>query len=220
MADKHVIEEVLEFIWYQRERGMNSVESILAFDEVRASGATVETLNDMEAEGLVKITGEMVFFTDAGEVAGESVIRRHRLAEMLLSEILEVRGGDLERNACTFEHTLSPTVADSICTLLGHPPACPHGHPIPRGECCKATAETLCAIVRPLHDLDVGDPARIIFIAPGSDARLDRLGSMGLVPGSNIKLHQKNPSFVVEIGKTTLAIEASIAREIFVKKTT
>ena len=52
-------------------------------------------------------------------------------------DVLAIRDeGSIEKNACTFEHILSPEVTDRICTFLGHPRTCPHGSPIPPGDCC------------------------------------------------------------------------------------
>jgi DtxR family Mn-dependent transcriptional regulator len=65
------------------------------------------------------------------------VIRRHRLAERLFIDVLSIRDEhEVEESACKFEHILSPEVTDSMCALLGHPTECPHGSPIPPGECC------------------------------------------------------------------------------------
>ena len=72
--------------------------------------------------------------------------------------------------------------------------------------------------VQPLKDLEIGQRGRIVFIIPSSHSRLVRLGSLGIVPGSIIRLHQKRPSFVIEIGETTLAIDNDITKEIYVKK--
>jgi DtxR family Mn-dependent transcriptional regulator len=218
MAEKNVVEEVLEFIWHHREKGVDSLKKLLNVEEVVEAGAGLDTIKEMEEEDLLELRDDSVVLTGEGERQAELAIRRHRLAEMLLSEVLEVDEGHIEENACNFEHSLSPEVTDSICTLLGHPPACPHGHPIPRGECCKKTRDTLKPLVIPLYDLEIGGRGRIIFIATKSHARLDKLGSLGLVPGSTVRLHQKRPAFVIEIGETSLALDLEIVKEIFVKK--
>ena len=84
--------------------------------------------------GLVTEAGE---FTRKGEARARDVIRRHRLAERLFMDVLSIHDEDeIESSACKFEHILSPEVTDRMCTLLGHPKACPHGSPIPQGECC------------------------------------------------------------------------------------
>ena len=73
-------------------------------------------------------------------------------------------------------------------------------------------------LVGPLADLMPGDRAKIVFITPGSHSRLDRLSAMGVVPGSTVKLHQKRPSYVIQIGETMVAVDKEITREMFVKR--
>lgn len=217
MIKSKAIDEVLEFIWSQRELGCSSVSKLLGIEEV-AEEANMETLQQMAAERLVNIVGDTITLTRDGEMHAEAAIRRHRLAERLLTEVLAMSDENLEKNACSFEHTLSPEVTDSICTLLGHPPTCPHGLPIPRGGCCKRAKDDLKPIVQQLNVLDVGERGRIIFIASNSHMRLDKLGTLGIVPGSTVRVHQKRPAFVIQLGETTLALDPEIIKEIYVKK--
>ncbi len=217
MTKNKAFDEVLEFIWSQRELGSSSINELLKIDEV-AEEADMNTLRQMMSDGLVNIAGDSITLTKEGERLAEGAIRRHRLAERLLTEVLALPEDDIEKNACSFEHTLSPEVADSICTLLGHPPTCPHGLPIPRGACCKKTRDDLKPIVQQLNVLDVGDRGRITFIASNSHMRLDKLGTLGIVPGSNVRVHQKKPAFVIQLGETTLALDPEIIKEIYVRK--
>ncbi|MGH9786072.1 MAG: metal-dependent transcriptional regulator [Terriglobia bacterium] len=77
--------------------------------------------------------------TETGRARAASIIRRHRLAERLFAETFHMTDEQqLESNACTFEHILSPEVTERICAFLNHPRQCPHGSPIPPGECCPA----------------------------------------------------------------------------------
>lgn len=218
MTDQKIIEEILEFVWTQREAGKNSIAELLNIDEVKEAKADMAALQSLQNDGLVHIKGDAIMLTQKGEKLAESTIRRHRLAERLLTEVLDIEEMAVEENACSFEHSLSPLVTDSICTLLGHPPTCPHGLPIPRGECCKKFKVDVKPLVQPLKDMEIGQSGKIVFIIPSSHSRLDRLGSLGIVPGSVIRLHQKRPSFVIEIGETTLAIDYDITKEIYVKK--
>ncbi len=79
----------------------------------------------------------MIVFTEKGRKRAEDVIRRHRLAERLFTETFRVHDEkEVAEQACKFEHILSPEATDSICSFLGHPRTCPHGSPIPAGECC------------------------------------------------------------------------------------
>ncbi|MHC4310508.1 MAG: iron dependent repressor, metal binding and dimerization domain protein [Planctomycetota bacterium] len=75
-----------------------------------------------------------------------------------------ILGGDYESGACEFEHTVTPELVDSICILLGHPRECPHGRPIPQGQCCRHSSRTAQSSVIPLVELAVGQSARVAYI--------------------------------------------------------
>ncbi len=219
MTEDKAVDELLEFIWTEREAGRSSIEKLLAIEEVREAGADFDALNGMQSSGLVRITGDTVSLSDHGESLARGAIRRHRLAERLLTEVLALDPSNMEKNACDFEHTLSPEVTESICTLLAHPPTCPHGHAIPQGECCTKSRDELTPLVGPLDKLDIGESGKIIFISSKAHSRLDKLSSLGIVPGSTLRVHQKSPAFVILMDETTLALELSIVQEIYVKRT-
>ncbi len=128
-------DEVLEHLW---TRGEN-IDHLHAteYNEMQWRKLT----HVMAAIGLVTLDDNGVaHYTPAGEERARTVIRRHRLAERLFVDVLSIRDDhEVEESACKFEHILSPEVTDKMCTLLGHPTACPHGSPIPPGECCKAS---------------------------------------------------------------------------------
>ena len=88
----------------------------------------------------VNVTGEQnlaIDFTPRGEQRAANIIRRHRLAERLFMETLHIENeAEVEQQACKFEHILSAQATERICTFLDHPRTCPHGSPIPEGECC------------------------------------------------------------------------------------
>ncbi|HBO70108.1 MAG TPA: hypothetical protein DD658_08275 [Deltaproteobacteria bacterium] len=69
-----------------------------------------------------------------------------------------------------------------------------------------------------LSDAGLSDLLRIVFITPKSKKRLEKLSSLGIVPGSRIRLLQRKPSFVLQIGETTIAVDRDITDEIFVKR--
>jgi DtxR family Mn-dependent transcriptional regulator len=209
------VEELLEEIWTLREGGRSSLEELLEFTKTPAAQ---ELLEHMAERGLITIEEGEVRLTPEGEAIAREIVRRHRLAERLLSDVLEVSESLAESHACEFEHLLSPEVTESVCTFLGHPPRCPHGKPIPRGECCAKFRRELSPLVLPLTELEVGSQAKIVFIAPRSHATLDRLASIGIIPGSTLKLHQKRPAFVIRVGETELAIDEDVARQIYVKR--
>jgi DtxR family Mn-dependent transcriptional regulator len=131
--------------------------------------------------------------------------------------VLDLGAAETETSACRFEHCLSEEVAGSICTLLGHPRTCPHGKPIPPGPCCHVRDKAPSPVIVPLSDLEVGQRARVAYIVSHRDHRLDRLTSLGLLPGAHVRLAQRSPSFIISVGESELALAASIAHEIYVR---
>ncbi|HWB97442.1 MAG TPA: iron dependent repressor, metal binding and dimerization domain protein, partial [Bryobacteraceae bacterium] len=132
LEQNQAFDEMLEQLWMAREASSH-IEST-HFTEAQQR----KLLALMARIGLVRVEGARVEFTGQGEERARSVIRRHRLAERLFIDVLALRDEtSVESNACTFEHILSPEVTDRICTFLGHPTECPHGSPIPPGDCCR-----------------------------------------------------------------------------------
>jgi ABC-type glutathione transport system ATPase component len=126
-------DEVLEHLWTRRE----NVEHLHATEYTEVQWHKL--VNVMTGIGLITLDDKgQAQYTPAGEERARSVIRRHRLAERLFVDVLSIRDEhEVEESACKFEHILSPEVTDKMCTLLGHPKACPHGSPIPPGDCCR-----------------------------------------------------------------------------------
>ena len=187
-------DEILELLWTLREEGKASRAELL--------GATAEDrpealIEELLSTGHVEASGEDVRLTPRGEERARGIIRRHRLAEVLLHNLFELDNLQLESSACQFEHILSEPVTESVCTFLGHPPTCPHGRPIPRGECCDRIRTEIQPLVTRLSDASLGTPVRIVFITPKSRKRLEKLSALGIVPGSRLRLLQRNPSFGV-----------------------
>jgi DtxR family Mn-dependent transcriptional regulator len=210
------VDELLELIWTLREKGVSDLDQLLGTTpDVEAKSI----IRVMIKDGLFQVDGNRVVLKDRGEEKAREIIRRHRLTERLLFEIFEMSEEEVEEEACKLEHILSPGVTESVCTFLGHPPTCIHGKPIPRGNCCAKFKKEMKPLVIPLDELGLGEEGRIVFIAPKSHQRLDRLSTLGIVPGSIVRMHQKNPSHVLQLGETTLALDKDIVRDIYVKKT-
>ena len=206
-------DELLEIIWTMREEGKAGIDDIVSSCTLTDCEAILKQLT---RSGWIDVKGQTVELLAKGEKRARELVRRHRLSLRMFYDLFALDGAEAE--ACKFEHILSPEVTDSVCTLLGHPPHSPDGKPIPRGECCAMFRQDMKPLVGPLADLMPGDQAKIVFITPGSHSRLDRLSAMGVVPGSIVKLHQKRPSYVIQLGETTIAVDKDITKEIFVKK--
>ncbi len=209
------LEESLGIIWHQKEIGNLEIVTVIPIIEEAVSKTIYPKLllerYIVEEENTVKLT-------PSGENLGRDITRRHRLAERLLSDVLALSSGSIDPNACKLEHIISPEVAQSICTLLGHPKQCPHGSPIPKGECCDQEAETVEPIITSLTNLAPGSKGKIAYLLLYNHPDLHKLLSFGLVPGTPFNLHQTFPTYVLEIGETTLALESEIAEKIFVRR--
>jgi DtxR family Mn-dependent transcriptional regulator len=209
------VDELLELIWTLREEGVSDMDHLL---ETTQDIEAKSILRKMIKDGLFQTEGNRIILKERGEEKAREIIRRHRLTERLLYEIFEMSEEEVEEEACKLEHILSPGVTESVCTFLGHPPTCIHGKPIPRGECCTKFKKEMKPLVIPLEELGLGEKGRIVFIAPKSHQRLDRLSTLGIVPRSVLRMHQKNPSYVLQIGETTLALDRDIVKNIYVKR--
>jgi len=203
-------QEALETLWIDTVEG--KADSLTA----EALGGR-ETVAALERANLIERAGERIRLTPLGKEEARGVIRRHRLAERLLHDVLDVKGDDMEASACKFEHVLSEGVEESICTLLGHPKECPHAKPIPPGPCCKEGKELTRTVIAPLTKMRKGEGGHIVYILTENHPKLQKLLAMGVLPGQRIEVIQTRPSYVFQIGQTQVAIDQGIAGNIFVR---
>ena len=212
-----LLDEILSVLYEKWERR----ESVTPDELLRVRhGEHVFTKDVLEAAGragYVDQTSDRLELTPAGHREAQTIVRCARLAERLLVDVLRVRDDLVEPSACRLEHNLSQEVADSICTLLGHPKTCPHGHAIPPGECCRRTQTDIQPIITPLSSLRPGEEGVVAYVSTRFHSRLTRLGSLGLVPGETVQVKQVHPSFVVAYGEMELAVEESVADEVYVR---
>ena len=212
-------ENLIEAIAMAAESGPTSLGRLAAIEtEDSKVHVTAEDVAALEAAGLVLRRGDEIDFTETGRAAATSVLRRHRLAEMLLYTLLGVDRALASEIGCLVEHGLREEMLEAVCTLLGHPSACPHGKPIPEGACCRdKRTEVTCQIV-PLTELKAGERARIVYIKPRVHERLHRLSSLGLNPGEVVELHRRHPAFVVRWGDDEIALDSDVASDIQVSR--
>lgn len=213
--DSKLTDEILELLWTLREQGSKKYADVVTG---LGESDVPDTIRKMEISGLLSVSNDNIELKEKGETRARDLIRRHRLAERLFHDVMDVGMQESEDTACEIEHVLSSTVTDSVCSFLGHPPICPHGKPIPRGKCCSKYKAGVKPLVVRLNELEVGIKGRIVFIAPSDNSRIERLASMGIVPGSVLRLKKKRPSFVLEIDETVLALDSSIVEDIYVKQ--
>lgn len=211
---KRETDEHIERLYHMNEDKVDSVEAL----KIAMNGDYNDSIIDKLAfEDMIEMTsdGSKIRLTKKGQEYGRQIIRAHRLAERLLHDVL---GGDFESGACEFEHIVTTELVDSICTLLGHPKTCPHGLPIPEGQCCIDSAQTIHSSIVPLAKLKTGQSARIAYINCKSDQQLHKINGLHLRPGVVATLHQKYPTFVVECEGSNIAMDEQIAASICVWK--
>lgn len=206
-------EEILEAIWGASENNRYSIDYIRKRCAIEF---TDQDLRDLEQEGMIVQNDEKVLFSNEGKNLAEGIIRRHRLAEVLVTSILKMKSAEMEKIACQVEHCLLPEVEESICTLLGHPEICPDGKPIPKGKCCDHGLKVVNNTVVSLAELKPGERGKITYIKPGSHSNLHQLISFGLNPGVMVTVHRKSPAFCIKFENTELALDEEIVKNIFV----
>jgi DtxR family Mn-dependent transcriptional regulator len=212
MSKKRERDEYLEQLWYMKEEGKNSIDALKGTLD---TDYDVNITNELLSDGLVDLSEAKgrISLTKKGQDYAQQLIRAHRLAERLLHNVL---GGDYESGACEFEHTVTPELVDSICILLGHPRECPHGMPIPEGQCCRRSSTTAQSSVIPLVELAVGQSARVAYINCKSDQQLHKIDSLCIRPGTVITLHQRYPTYVIECEDSNIAMDEEIVSNICV----
>jgi len=212
-----LFDEILEILYVRRESGKTiSADAFLRIEHF-GQKFSAENIEEAVEAGLIKRVNATLEITNKGLFRATQLIRCYRLAERLLTDILNVQDNLVESSACRFEHILSEEVADSICTLLGHPHACPHGKPIPPGLCCRRAQKQIAPIVRPLSQFISGEKGVVAYISSPHHDRLTRLESMGMSPGQEVIVRQVRPSFIVTCGETELAVEKSVADDIYLR---
>jgi DtxR family transcriptional regulator, Mn-dependent transcriptional regulator len=208
------IAEVLEAVWTLQEQG------IVTLDKVISGAATTvsdELVDKLSSEGLIEMEGtRSVRLLPKGLEMAEKIIRRHRLAERLICDVLGSHVEESEPAACEYEHLLAEGITNSICTLLGHPRYCPHNKPIPEGDCCRQAKDELKPIVVSCDQLSVGETARVAYFSTREHSRLLKLSALGISPGTSVKLIQKWPAYVVQCEETEIALETEVAQNIYV----
>jgi len=208
-------DHLLNALWIAQERGDATIETLRSCARKPVADMDVE---DLEDEGLVDCEGQSLELTAAGQAMAQALVRRYRLSEALLHIVY---GMDAERASalgCELEHDLRPEMTDALCTFLGHPSRCPHGHSIPSGHCCSLHLTTVASPVVPLTDLKPGEQGRVVYLHPRNHERLHRLASLGLTPNVLLTVHQRLPAWCVRFEGTELAFDHDVAADIFVAR--
>jgi DtxR family Mn-dependent transcriptional regulator len=172
-------EEYCECIFELREDDVDVIQARIA-ERLRVSRPSVsEMIRRMADEGLVAIEGNRISLTQRGEGLAMQVVRRHRLAERFLTDILGLSWALAHREAGKWEHVMSNEVEEAMERVLGNPTTCPHGNPIPGSDYEAPEAVRLNKIGEGSTFTVTRIPEELEF-TPGM---LDYLEKWRLVPG-------------------------------------
>ena len=207
-------EEILETLCIKTEEGHQKLIPLAEIGDKEDSA--IKQLLD---SNLITIQDKNIALTQEGLTEATSIVRRHRLAERLLADVLDTHDNLLHEKACKFEHILDKGLDDAICTLLGHPRVCPHGKSIPPGPCCLGKEEETRRVVASLAQLDPGQQGKIAYLYAPKAKEFQKLITMGVLPGAPIELIQSSPSYVFKVRQTQFAVDKELAESIYVRLT-
>ncbi|HEX9022549.1 MAG TPA: metal-dependent transcriptional regulator [Geobacteraceae bacterium] len=207
-------EEILESLWIVVEemgKGYGELEKIKVAADDPAYG-------ELTALAFIEVKDGRVYLRQEGKEEGRKTVRRHRLAERLMMDVFKIHGETGNDKACQFEHLLNEGVDVKVCTMLNHPVTCPHGKPIPPGDCCDEARRSGDLGVVPLTELKSNEEGEIAYIQTDDSKKMQKLMAMGVLPGNRIVLMQTFPSYIFRVGFSEFAIDTNMAREIFVRR--
>jgi len=212
-----VIEEYLETIYRLQEKsGVARTSDIVKLLRV-VPGTVTNTVERLEKEGLVKHEPyKGVKLTEKGLRLALQVVRRHRLSERLLTDILHVEWTKVHEAACKLEHGITDEIIKPLEKALRHPKTCPHGNPIPTK--CGGIIEEKS---EPLTSLNEREQGSIVKITEETSDLLSYLYNMGLLPGASVEIVEKAPfegPITLKVGGITRALSRTVASVIQVKR--
>lgn len=216
MNNNKILEKALAFIWRKIEQNNFNFNEINK--ELKSFFSQENILDELIKKQYIKADfSNKIEFTEEGYKIAYDLIRRHRLTERLLVDVLNMDKLKIHFDAYEIEHIISKELEESICTLLGHPKTCPHGSKIMPGECCKKNISQIERMIFKLSELNYGENAKIVYIQT-NDKNLQKIMTFGLLPGTKLKVLRTFPAFIIEFDHTQVAFESEIAENIYVKK--
>jgi DtxR family Mn-dependent transcriptional regulator len=206
-------EEYCEAIWELHEDDIDVIRIRIAERLGVSRPAVSEMIRRMEAEGLIVI-GDTISLTPTGVSLAEAVVRRHRLAERFLTDMLGLSWSDAHDEAGKWEHVISQPVEEALARVLGDPTTCPHGNPIPGAAYAAPDAVSLGGVAPGSRFTVTRIPEELEF-EPGM---LDFLEENSLVPGYSGVLTGISPdgTATVEIEGRAVGIGAFATERILV----
>jgi DtxR family transcriptional regulator, Mn-dependent transcriptional regulator len=226
------MEEYLETI-YDLEGKDGAAKTTAIAKCMKIAPATVtEAIKNLSEKGFVQYEPYRgVTLTEKGQNIADMIKRKHRLLEVFLSNVLHINQEKIHEEACKMEHTISAETENALCRMLDAPAHCPHGSPISPcnkevGSCTECDLEQDSGIsstlrdrkIVPITDLAPEQKGLIAFIR-GDCKVVQRLSDLGLTLGTPVAVTRKthmNGPVEVSVRRTKLAIDRTIAENIFV----
>lgn len=205
---------------------LTTFDTIVAISSVAdrldvSSVSATEMVHRLEDRSLVEhLPYKGVRLTSLGWGKATSVIRRHRLWEVFLVELLGYPWEQVHGLACRLEHASDSDLTERLAGILENPKTCPHGNLIPVGDLDGREDSARSAGCR-LSEMGIGESGRLLSIHPESDPLLEYLGKRGLVPGVVVSVEELailDGPISVRVGGTLEVIGRAIAAHLFVER--
>jgi DtxR family Mn-dependent transcriptional regulator len=208
------LEEYLEAVYELQEEGTPVIQARLAERLGHAPPSVSEMIGRLRADGFLESEGRALRLTAKGRKRAESVVRKHRLAERLLTDIIGLEWHKTHLEACRWEHVISDDVEARLIVILGNPSTCPHGNPIPGAPAPKRHLTALA-------DSEPGDRIRLERVTEQveTDTRsLTYLDSHGFIPGVDAEVRAKaaDGTLTLEVDDGTVSIRPALAAQLYV----
>jgi DtxR family Mn-dependent transcriptional regulator len=210
------VDQYLETILELEELGIVPMRARLVERLGVSAPAVSETVKRLEREGYLTLDPERVMhLTETGRAYGTSMLRRHRLAELLLVDVLKVPWSQVHEEACRLEHAISPILEDHLVALLGDPGTCPHGNPIP------GSANTVDpGPLRKLSSVPPGGSCVVKRIDEHLQTQLDHMRTLEagrLMPGQTVLVGPSEGGWVtLQVDGRDVVVLGAVADEVYV----
>ncbi len=207
-------EQYCETIFELKEDDVDVIQARIADRLMVSRPAVSEMIKRLESEQLITIDHSAIALTSDGQRLAERVVRRHRLAERFLTDILDLSWADAHQEAGKWEHVISTTVEKAIVRVLGDPTTCPHGNPIPGTGYVAPKTSPLTAVAVGAAFTISRIPEELEF-TPGL---LQFLEGADIVPGRSGTITASSPdgTTTVEIDGNRVGIGAFASQRILV----
>jgi len=202
-------EEYLQTLFWLQEAGLPLTGANVA-RAMQLSAPTVhEMVGRLERDGYItRADDKSISFSPTGEAHAEGIVRRHRLIERFLTDVLGIPWDEVHEEAERLEHAMSPVLEARMLAAIGNAKTCPHGHPI-------SSADRIAGV--PLADVEIGASVRVLRFENEAEDLLHYLKAAGLEPGLNGTLAESSADeIVVEHGGGRCAITRSVAETVSV----